>query len=104
MCQLIELIKLASPTVSRHLSILRSARLIQCRKDGRWIYYRQADDQAQGTAQTVLASLFEVLEGRETILDDKRRLEHVMKTIPHESCRGKPRNVSPEKNKNFRHQ
>jgi len=95
-CQLIELIGLAPSTVSKHLSILRSARLIQGRKDGRWMYYRLADDQAPGTVQTALAWLLEALDGRERILDDKRRLEHVMNTIPHESCRGKPRNVSCE--------
>lgn len=96
-CQLIELIGLAPSTVSKHLSILRSARLIQCRKDGRWMYYRLADDQAPRTVQAVLAWLLEALDGRERILEDKRRLGHIMNTIPHESCRGKPRNVSPEK-------
>ena len=40
LCQLIELVKLAPSTVSKHMSILRSARLVDARKDGRWMYYR----------------------------------------------------------------
>lgn len=87
-CQLIELIGLAPSTVSKHLSILRSARLIQGRKNGRWMYYRLADDQAPKTAQMALAWLLEVLDGRKRIMDDKRRLEQVMKTMPHETCHG----------------
>jgi ArsR family transcriptional regulator, arsenate/arsenite/antimonite-responsive transcriptional repressor len=42
-CQLIELVDLAPSTVSKHLSILRSARLIEGRKDGRWMHYRLAN-------------------------------------------------------------
>lgn len=87
-CQLIELIGLAPSTVSKHLSILRSARLIQGRKDDRWMYYRLADDQAPKTAQMALAWLFEALDGRERILEDKRRLEQVMKTMPRKACHG----------------
>ena len=101
-CQLIELIGLAPSTVSKHLSILRSAQLIQGRKNGRWMYYRLVDDQAPRTARTALAWLFEVLDGRKRILDDKRRLEQVMKTKPHEACHGKPRSVSHGKEANFR--
>lgn len=101
-CQLIELIGLAPSTVSKHLSILRSARLIQGRKNGRWMYYRLADDQASKTARTALDWLLGVLDGRQRILDDKRRLEKVMKTMPHEACQSKQRSGSHRKNANLR--
>lgn len=87
-CQLIELIGLAPSTVSKHLSILRSARLIQGRKSGRWMHYRLADDaQAPPAARTALAWLLEAVEGRETIQNDRRRLEGLMETMPVETCR-----------------
>jgi ArsR family transcriptional regulator len=38
-CQLVELLHLATPTVSRHMAVLQGARLVQSRKDGRWVYY-----------------------------------------------------------------
>lgn len=37
--QLVELIGLAQPTVSQHLSALRARRLVQTRRDGRLVYY-----------------------------------------------------------------
>jgi DNA-binding transcriptional ArsR family regulator len=86
-CQLIELIGLAPSTVSKHLSILRSARLIQGRKNGRWMYYRLADGEAPAAARTALAWLLEAVEGRKTILDDRRRLAELMETMPAETCR-----------------
>ncbi|MGA9236606.1 MAG: metalloregulator ArsR/SmtB family transcription factor, partial [Desulfobacterales bacterium] len=45
-CQLIELLGLAPSTVSKHLSILRNARLIDSRKEGRWMYYRLSGEDA----------------------------------------------------------
>lgn len=42
-CQLVELLRLSTPTVSRHMAVLLGARLVQSRKDGRWVYYSVAD-------------------------------------------------------------
>ena len=41
-CQLIELLGLAPSTVSKHMSILKQAGLVDMRKEGRWAYYRVA--------------------------------------------------------------
>ncbi|MBU1567567.1 MAG: metalloregulator ArsR/SmtB family transcription factor [Proteobacteria bacterium] len=42
-CQITELLRISMATVSRHMSILHKARLVQSRKDGRWVYYRLAE-------------------------------------------------------------
>jgi ArsR family transcriptional regulator len=39
-CHLIDLLELAPSTVSKHLFLLKNARLIVGRKDGRWMHYR----------------------------------------------------------------
>ena len=39
-CQITELFGLAPSTVSKHLSILFQAGLVESRKEGRWIYYQ----------------------------------------------------------------
>ena len=53
-CQLIEMLGLAPSTVSKHMSILRQARLVEARKQGRWMYYRLPDkDCPQEVAQAV---------------------------------------------------
>ena len=38
-CQIIEMLGLAPSTVSKHMSILRQARLVDAHKDGRWMFY-----------------------------------------------------------------
>ena len=56
-CQVIELLGLAASTVSKHLSILRSARLVESRKDGRWMYYQLS----KKTRFPVQAQLFQLV-------------------------------------------
>jgi DNA-binding transcriptional ArsR family regulator len=54
-CQVIELLDLAPSTVSRHLCILRQARLIDGRKQGRWMYYRLADEDVPPVAKDAIS-------------------------------------------------
>ena len=41
-CQLEDALHLSQVKVSRHLNILRHARLVNSRRDGLWVYYSQA--------------------------------------------------------------
>ena len=45
-CQLIEVLRLAPSTVSKHMAVLYQAGLVDARKQGRWNYYRLADGDA----------------------------------------------------------
>lgn len=61
LCQIIDLLGLAPSTVSKHIDLLYQAGLVQRRKEGRWHYFRLADDQAtpvvRGAIEWVLESL-----------------------------------------------
>ncbi len=46
-CQIVELPQLAASTVSKHLSILWQAGLVESRKTGRWVYYMIPEDPDQ---------------------------------------------------------
>lgn len=50
-CQVIELLKLAPSTVSKHISILKNADLVDSRKDGRWVFYSHSKDLTNKTKQ-----------------------------------------------------
>lgn len=76
-CQMIEVLGLAPSTVSKHLSLLRSAELVEMRKDGRWAYYRLPDD-AAGSVRPVLEWLTMTLKDDVTIAQDAALLEDVL--------------------------
>ena len=86
-CQLIALLKLSPSTVSKHLSILRSARLVESRKDGRWIYYRLATQFRTRAAGKMLTLLFADVEHTLQIRDDQKQLKKICAESMETLCR-----------------
>jgi ArsR family transcriptional regulator len=75
-CRLIELLQLAPSTVSKHLTILKQAGLIEGRKEGRWMHYRLPVETVSNVWKT-LHWLFQSLENCEQIEADRLRLEQI---------------------------
>mgnify|MGYP001377373556 FL=1 len=46
-CRIVEVLALAPSTVSKHLSILSEADLVDVHKEGRWAYYRLPQGEAR---------------------------------------------------------
>ena len=85
-CQLIELLRLAPSTVSKHMSILKQAKLVCSRKAGRWIYYRLADTD-NASVRNILTLTFASLSDSSELIEDKQRLEHIIKSNLYDLCR-----------------
>ncbi len=86
-CQIIELLGLAPSTVSKHMSILRQARLVEGRKEGRWMYYRLADEDSPAEATEAIEWAFHSLSRDPEIRRDAQRLKAIVKMDPEELCR-----------------
>jgi DNA-binding transcriptional ArsR family regulator len=78
-CQIIELLELAPSTVSKHMSVLRQARLVDGRKDGRWMYYRLADKDAPAEVQEAIAWVKKSISRNGRIREDVKRLNEILK-------------------------
>ena len=76
-CRIIELLQLAPSTVSKHLTILKQAGLIESRKEGRWMHYRLCSDERAPT-RTTLAWIFQRLEGSPEIEADQERMRQII--------------------------
>lgn len=76
-CQIIELLGLAPSTVSKHMSILKQAGLVDSRKDSRWVHYRLAEDANNGPEISSIINLSISLmeQDRQILLDDKKMKE-----------------------------
>lgn len=85
-CQIVELLQLATSTISKHLSILRQAGLVDSRKDARWMYYRLAD-QTHTPASGALDWLWTVGDEDGPIADDAKRLRRILRETPASLCR-----------------
>jgi len=86
LCQIIELLGLAPSTVSKHMAILRQARLIEGRKEGRWIYYRLMDVEKPLEVQKSIAWICGALAKTQKIKEDGRRLKRILRIDREELC------------------
>ncbi|MFH2052127.1 MAG: metalloregulator ArsR/SmtB family transcription factor [bacterium] len=86
-CQITELLGLATSTVSKHMAILRRAHLVESRKDGRWVYYRRAAG-SLSPAAVGATSWCDAALGRDPALkEDAARLKKIICTPLEDLCR-----------------
>jgi len=86
-CQIIGVLELAPSTISKHLSILKAAGLVEHRKDGRWAYYRLAGGSAAFATQSALDWVMKSLRNDEMVAHDAKKLATVLRCDPEVLCR-----------------
>lgn len=74
-CEMQAALKIAQPTVSKHLKVLEDAGLVVSRKDGVWVDYQLAD----GSRSPYVASL---LGNLRHWLEDDSRVDEILKKLP----------------------
>jgi ArsR family transcriptional regulator, arsenate/arsenite/antimonite-responsive transcriptional repressor len=77
LCHIVELLKLAPSTVSKHLDVLHRAGLIERRKDGRWAHFRLAGAAAPPAVRGALRWVRQTLADDRQIAGDAARLAAV---------------------------
>jgi Predicted transcriptional regulators len=80
-CTLTELLRLAASTTSKHLSILKQARLIESVKDGKFVYYRLTvpESKSYPLAKPALRWVTESLKDSSQVKTDETMLREIIK-------------------------
>jgi DNA-binding transcriptional ArsR family regulator len=86
-CQLTELMGLAMSTVSKHLSILYQAGLVDARKEGRWMHYSLPGKGAPPAPREAVAWVRRSLANSERVAEDARHLKQVLAMDLTELCK-----------------
>ncbi|MEO0035031.1 MAG: hypothetical protein RLZZ501_1054 [Pseudomonadota bacterium] len=76
-CQITAVLALSPATVSKHLAALKTAGLLQHRRDGKWVYYRLAGRELNPYAPAFLGLVRAALGEDPTVADDAHRLARV---------------------------
>jgi len=75
-CELTDTLRVVQPKVSRHLARLKRARLVEARREGKWMHYRwttHGDPLVRG----VLLGLREWMANDEKMMGERRRRNQV---------------------------
>ena len=90
-CQIVELLKLAPSTVSKHMQILHQARLVEGRKQGRWMFYGLPNGTAPQAVEEAITWARHSLARSPQIRQDARKLREILKIDPEALCRRQTR-------------
>ena len=83
-CQVMAMLCLAPSTVSKHMSVLKQAGLVESTKRGRWVYYRLPESGKNADVDVALNWVFGSLREEPRIKDDAGRLCCILCMSPEE--------------------
>jgi len=95
-CQLADFLGLAQSTVSKHMTILKQAGLVEARKSSRWVYYRLGGTDAPVIAQEAVAWVLKSLASDPQVMADRIQVERIRKVHLEEVCSNGDRGVLEE--------
>jgi len=76
-CEITDILELATSTVSKHLSILRDAGFIMDEKVGKWVYYRLNQSRTDTYADQLIPLLGKWLPNDKTVQKDVEKVNSV---------------------------
>ncbi len=76
-CEITDIIKLATSTISKHLSILRDAGFIIEEKDGKWVNYMINPHPSDKRISSFLSTLDFWISDDNLIISDKQKIQKV---------------------------
>jgi DNA-binding transcriptional ArsR family regulator len=85
-CQIVAALNLSQSTVSKHLSLLHGAGLVEERKAGRWVHFRLGEEAVNECAQPLLALIRGWLHKDATVKADAERVKRIRRTPVEELC------------------
>ncbi|OGP75821.1 MAG: hypothetical protein A2W09_09345 [Deltaproteobacteria bacterium RBG_16_50_11] len=86
-CQITAVLDLAPSTVSKHLSILYGAELVNMRKCGKWVYYSLAGNDAPKNVRELLKWVIASSVDSEEARRDLKKLRKVTSVPPEDLCK-----------------
>jgi len=85
LCQIIKMLGLAPSTVSKHMAVLHNARLVESRKEGRWVFYRLSDAR-DPAVRGAIAWVRDALAKDKQVLADTKAIKTVRNTNKEKLC------------------
>lgn len=73
-CEVREVLQLSNSTVSKHLSLLRTAGLITDSKDGKWVNYRLNKESENPLVRSLLDLMANSFQDDDAVAQDKKNL------------------------------
>lgn len=78
-CELMQVLDMSQPRISRHLGILKSAELVNDRREGKWVFYSLRNGADHDKAMIMLRSLASVENDNPVVRQDREELSKAVR-------------------------
>ena len=78
-CELMQVLGMSQPRISRHLGVLKNAGLVEDRRAGKWVHYSLRNDVNDSALQSIIKLLSGLENDHPTVLQDKKKLENAIR-------------------------
>ena len=78
-CELIQVLDMSQPRISRHLSVLKNAGLVDDRREGKWVYYSLCDGNENKAIKTILKTMTLLANDNSAVKKDKKKLKKAVR-------------------------
>ena len=78
-CELIQVLDMSQPRISRHLSILKNAGLVNDRREGKWVHYSLTNGNGNNLNQIILKTMAVIGNDALTVQNDQENLNKAVK-------------------------
>jgi len=85
-CELMQVLDMSQPRISRHMSVLKNAGLVNDRREGKWIHY-SLNKNTQGKEVKILLDAMAVVANDDAVVKaDKKNLKKAIRMSIFKSC------------------
>jgi len=78
-CELMQVLNMSQPRVSRHLSVLKNAGLVDDRREGKWVYYSLCNKTDNEEVRTILKTMSKMANNNSVVRKDKMHLKKAVR-------------------------
>jgi ArsR family transcriptional regulator len=97
-CELMQVLDMSQPRISRHMSVLKNAGLVEDRREGKWVYYSLRKE-TQDKEIKILLNVMVIMANDDAVVKaDQKKLKKAVRLGELKTCCNKCSNQLVEKN------
>ena len=85
-CELMQVLDMSQPRISRHMSVLKNAGLLEDRREGKWVHYSLRKETPEKEIKILLDSMVVIANDDTVFKADQKKLKKAVKLGEIKTC------------------
>ena len=85
-CELMQVLDMSQPRISRHMSVLKNAGFVDDRREGKWVHYFLCNGTDNEDIKRILQSFSQMANDNKLVQEDKKKLKKALRLSEKKFC------------------